>query len=134
MANYKESLTKIFLAQANMPTDDNSVKKSIISWWKNPRDKLQGGLTLTEEGLIFLQSVLKLQSYDVKFPKDFEFTTQVVLFLDQYIDCPNFYTKKKIIVFNEKKACELMLFSGDIRKYGLVKALSRQEELSKTAG
>ena len=131
MANYKESLTKIFLSQANMPTDEESVKKAMSSWWKNPRDKIQGGLTLTDEGLEFLVGILKLQSYDIKFPKDFEFTTQVVLHLDQYLDCPNYYTKKKIIVFNERRACELMLFSGDVRKYGLVKALSRQQELSK---
>jgi hypothetical protein len=55
----------------------------------------------------------------------------VILFLDQYLDCPNYYTKKKIVVFNEKKACELMLFSGDVRKYGLAKAMSRQELLAK---
>lgn len=131
MASYKESLTKIFLTQANMPIDDDSVKKATISWWKNPREKLQGGLTLTDEGLDFLIGTLKLQSYDVSFPKDFEFTTQVVLFLDKYLDCPNYYTKKKIVVFNEKKACELMLFSGDIRKYGLAKAMSRQREITK---
>ena len=28
---------------------------------------------------------------------------------------------------NEKKAMELMLFSGDIRKYGISKAMTRQE-------
>jgi hypothetical protein len=34
--------------------------------------------------------------------------------------------KKGIIVTNEKKALELHLFSGDIRKYGLMKAMKRQ--------
>lgn len=131
MASYKDSLTRVFLAQANMPTDDESVKKANLAWWRNPREKLQGGLTLTEEGLDFLIGTLKLRSYDISFPKDFEFTTQVILFLDQHLDCPNYYTKKKIVVFNEKKACELMLFSGDVRKYGLAKAMSRQEELAK---
>jgi hypothetical protein len=114
-----------------MPTDDDSVKKANLAWWRNPREKLQGGLTLTDEGLDFLIGTLKLRSYDISFPKDFEFTTQVILFLDQYLDCPNYYTKKKIVVFNEKKACELMLFSGDVRKYGLAKAMSRQELLAK---
>ena len=113
-----------------MPTDDESVKRAIVSWWKNPRNKDRGGLALTEEGFDFLKDTLGLKSYGIKFPKGFEFTTQVVLYLDQYIDCPNFYDKKGITVFNEKRACELMLFSGDVRKYGLAKAMARQRELN----
>ena len=35
---------------------------------------------------------------------------------------------RKIIVTNEKKALELHLFSGDIKKYGISKALSRQKD------
>lgn len=130
MAKYKESLTKIFLDQANMPTDEDSVKKAMISWWRNPREKGISGLTLTDEGLDFLKNTLKLKNYKIAFPKDFEFTTQCILFLDQYLDCPNYYDKRAIIVFNEKRACELMLFSGDVRKYGLAKALTRQRELN----
>ena len=37
-------------------------------------------------------------------------------------------TPYSIIVTDEKKAMELHLFSGDLRKYGLAKALKRQEK------
>jgi hypothetical protein len=130
MAISKDALTLIFLKQAGMPTDEASVRKMMFAWWKNPRAKTEGGLTLTKEGFQFLSNTLGLKYYEIPFPKGFKFTTQVVLFLDQFIDCPNYYTKKEIIIFNEKKAAELMLFSGDVRKYGIAKAMARQRDLN----
>jgi len=47
--------------------------------------------------------------------------------MDQFIDCPYYFDRKGIIVTNEKKAMELHLFSGDVRKYGLIKAINRQK-------
>jgi hypothetical protein len=130
MSDLKETLTKIFLSQAAMPTDDVTVKKYMLLWWKNCRQKLNTGLCLTEAGYDFLNETLKLKSYVIPFPKDFTFTNQIILFMDQYVDCPHFYTKKSIIVFKESKACELLLFSGDLRKYGTAKAMARQRELN----
>jgi hypothetical protein len=130
MASTKHTLTQIFLKQAGLPVTEDSVRKSLFKWWKNPRDKKEGGLALTDEGLDHLAVKLGLKYYEIPFPKDFEFTTQIVLFLDQFIDCPNYYTKKAILVFNEKKAAELMLFSGDVRKYGVAKAMARQRDLN----
>ena len=129
MAGLKDAYTKIFLKQANLPLDEESVKHHKLRWWKNPRENLDSGLTLTDEGFEFLTQTLGIKSYNIKFPKDFQFTTQVILWLDQFLDCLNYYTKKEISVFKEKKACELMLFSGDVRKYGLARALARQREL-----
>jgi hypothetical protein len=51
----------------------------------------------------------------------------VIIFLDKYINCPYYLAEDGIVVTNERKAMELMLFSGDIRKYGLNKAISRLE-------
>lgn len=130
MASVKQNLTKIFLKQAGIEPDDETVKKSIFTWWKNPREKTEGGFSLTAQGFDFLANTLQLKYYEIPFPKDFEFTTQIVLFLDQFLDCPHYYTKKEIIVFKEKKAAELMLFAGDIRKYGIAKAMARQRELN----
>ncbi len=46
----------------------------------------------------------------------------------KFIDCPYYISPRSIIVTNEKKAVELTLFSGDLRKYGLTKAMSRTVE------
>lgn len=129
MSGIKELYTKIFLEQAGLPTDQDAIRQYILKWFRNPREKINSSLTLTDEGFEFLTTKIGLQSYRIQFPKDFQITTQVVLFLDKFLDCPNYYNKKEIYVFKEKKAAELMLFSGDVRKYGIAKALARQREL-----
>jgi len=129
MGSLQRSLTEVFLKQASLPADEDSVRSYRFRWWKNPREKLKSGLTLTDEGFQFLAETLNLRYYEVAFPADFQFTAQIVLWLDNFIECPHYYSKKEIIVFREKTASELMLFSGDVRKYGTAKAMARQREL-----
>ena len=124
--NWKETYTKVFLKQADIAISESSMKEYMPKWWQNTRDV--GGLRLTEEGMIFLMEKIDLATYDVPFPADFKITTQVILFLDKFIDCPYYVTNKGITVTEEKKALELHLFSGDVRKYGLAKALKRTDE------
>ena len=126
--NWKETYTKIFLKQANIAVSEVTLKEYLPVWWQNTRNKSEGGLRLTEEGYRFITEDLQLASYDVPYPANFEITTQVVIFLDQFIDCPYYMGRKGITVTDEKKAIELHLFSGDIRKYGLNKALKRQKK------
>ena len=125
--NWKETYTKIFLKNANIAIGENTLKEYMPMWWKNSRSKNFGGLRLTDEGITFIKEKLQLQTYDVPFPNDFNLTTQVIIFLDKYLDTPYYLADDGVIVTNEKKAMELMLFSGDIRKYGLNKALYRLE-------
>ena len=120
----KEHLTKVFLRSAGTSTSDINVKQYINDWWQNTREA--GGLRLTDEGLIFLTEDAQIQTYEVPFPKDFKITSQIIIFLDRLIDCPYWLGRNSIIVTDEKKAVELHLFSGDIRKYGLTKAMNRQ--------
>jgi hypothetical protein len=124
----KEVYTKVFLSEANLPSDDEAIKAYMTRWWKNTRKKLNQSLALTPEGFDFLVNTLQLKEYRIEFPKDFKFTSQILIWLDQFIDCPHYYTKKEIYVFKERKAAELMLFSGDVRRYGLSKALARQRD------
>ena len=125
--NWKETYTKIFLKNANIAIGQNTLKEYMPMWWKNSRSKASGGLRLTDDGITFVKEKLQVQTYDVPFPNDFNLTTQTIIFLDKYIDCPYYLADDGVIVTNEKKAMELMLFSGDIRKYGLNKAISRIE-------
>ena len=124
--NWKETYTKLFLKQLDKSIDEATVKQFMPLWWKNTREKTEGGLRLTEEGFDIL-SQLDIETYDIPYPPDMPMTTQVVIFLDKFINCPYYITNRSIVVTNEKKAVELTLFSGDIRKYGLVKALSRSK-------
>jgi len=125
--NWKETYTKLFLKELGKAVDNTNVKQYMPLWWQNTRSKNSGGLRLTEEGYEVLKNI-ELATYDIPYPKDMPLTTQVIIFLDQFIDCPYYLTNRSITVTNEKKAVELSLFSGDLRKYGLVKAMKRQEK------
>ena len=126
--NWKETYTKVFLKQAGIAISESSLAEYMPVWWQNTREKDSGGLRLTEAGMLFLMEKLELATYDIPFPPDFKITTQVVIFLDKFIDCPYFLTNKGLTVTHEKKALELHLFSGDVRKYGLAKALKRTDQ------
>ena len=130
--NWKETYTKIFLKQTGKAITEASLKEYMPVWWQNTRVKDSGGLRLTDEGLRFILEELNLQTYDVPYPANFELTTQTIIFLDKFIDCPYYMGKRSLTVTDEKKALELNLFSGDIRKYGLTKAMKRQEKDSKS--
>jgi len=124
--NWKETYTKIFLKQLGKSVNEVSMREYMPVWWQNTRTKDTGGLRLTDEGLRMVMEDLELSTYDVPYPPDFDLTTQTVIFLDKFITCPYYMGKRGITVTDEKKALELHLFSGDIRKYGLTKALKRQ--------
>ena len=124
--NWKETYTKIFLKEKGLAITEANVKQYMPLWWQNSRTKKTGGLRLTETGYELLQEI-GLAVYDIPYPKDMPLTTQVIIFLDQFIDCPYYLTNRSITVLNEKKAVELTLFAGDLRKYGLTKAMTRSK-------
>ena len=125
--NWKETYTKVFLKQKNIAISEVTLKQYMSEWWQNTRAKEQGGLRLTNAGFNFVKDELDLATYDVPFPKDFELTTNTIIWLDQFITCPYYLFRNSIVVLDERKAMELHLFSGDIKKYGLTKAMNRHK-------
>lgn len=122
----KDTYTSVFLKAAGLETDPDTVKKYKTVWWYNQRNKESGGLRLTEHALEFIEKYATIKTYKIDFPKEFAFTPQVLVWLDNFIDSPYFITKKNITVLREKAAFELYLFSGDIRKMGHNKALAKR--------
>ena len=124
----RDALTKIFLQQWGKSTDDANVSMYSRTWWQSNRVNKQTAFRLSDKGLEFLTTVLELKSYEVPFTEPIELSPQTIIFLERYIDCPYYLTTESITVFSEKKSFELMLFSDDIRKYGLVKAMNNQNK------
>ena len=122
----KDAYTKAFLQAAELPVNEKNIKDYKAVWWWSFRNKDQGGLRLTEQALEFIQQYAKIKTYKIEFPKEFAFTPQVLLWLDNYIDSPFFVNKKHIIVMKEKAAFELYLLSGDVRKLGHSRAMSKR--------
>ena len=110
------------------PIHDETIKNSYYAWWQNVRESYQArSLRLTKQGLTMLEK-LDIKMYDIKFPAKVIFTPQTYLWLDEFVDCPYYVDKQKIIVTMEKMALQLMLFAGDITKYGLARAMSKMDE------
>jgi hypothetical protein len=76
--------------------------------------------------LQFIEEYAKIKTYKIEFPKEFAFTPQVLVWLDNFIESPYYITKKHITVMREKAAFELYLFSGDVRKLGHNKAMAKR--------
>ena len=107
---------------------DETVKTNYFTWWQNVRENYQSrSLRLTKHGYQMLEKI-DLKTYNIKFPAKVIFTPQTYLWLDEFVDCPYFVDKLKIIVTTEKMALQLMLFAGDVTKYGLARAMSQADE------
>lgn len=130
----RDTLTKIFLAQWGKGTDETNVKMYSRIWWQSTRVGKQNAFRLSEPGFEFLTTELDLKSYEIPFTEQIELSPQTIVFLERYVDCPYFLTSQSITVFSERKSFELMLFSDDIRRFGLIKAMTeRQKELDNLA-
>jgi hypothetical protein len=122
----KRAYTKIFIKSAGEALSEENIKLKTRLWWKNNRANFNHSLRLTDQGLTFVTDTLDLKTYEVPFPPDLDLKPQVFLYLDKFIDCPYHLTEDAIVVLGERKAVELHLFAGDVRKYGLIKAMKRE--------
>jgi len=120
----KDQYIKTFLSAANIESTDSLLKSKRSEWWYNIRDN--GGLRLTDSAIDFITNDAKIKTYTIKFPGQFTMTPQILVWLDRFIESPYYITKKDITVLSEKSAFELYLFSGDVKKMGYSKALSRR--------
>ena len=126
----RDVLTKIFLQQWGKSTDPANVSMYSRTWWQSNRVNKQDAFRLSDKGYEFLISELDLKEYEIPFTEPIELSPQTIIFLERYIDCPYYLTNQSVTVFSEKKSFELFLFSDDIRKFGLIKAMNeRQKEL-----
>jgi hypothetical protein len=126
----RDALTKIFLQQWGKSIDDANVKLYGRKWWQSTRTGKDNAFRLSDDGYMFLTSDLDLAAYEIPFTEPIDLSPQTIIFLERYVDCPYYLTNMSITVFSERKSFELMLFSDDIRKFGLIKAMNeRQKEL-----
>ena len=122
----RDVLTKIFLQQWGKTIDETNVNMYSRTWWQSNRVGKDNAFRLSDKGYEFLLNELELKAYEVPFTEPIELSPQTIIFLERYIDCPYYLTNQSITVFSEKKSFELYLFSDDIRKFGLIKAMNER--------
>ena len=100
----KTAYTRTFLMLKDQTIHDESIKTAYFTWWQNVRENYESrSLRLTKPGLQIMEE-LDLKTYTIKFPQKIIFTPQTYLWLDEFVDCPYFVDKAKIIVTMEKMA------------------------------
>jgi len=129
--NQKIELTKYILDTLKTSYTDKELRKYMHLWWWNTRSKNSGGWRLTEEGFLNLKGA-EVKSYEIKFEDELFFTNELVIWIDQNIDCPFYINKQRIWVFCEKIAIQLVLFSGNIQKFHRAKKRSKDNEKALT--
>ena len=122
----RDQFTKAFMKMINDPDTEKQFRKRSSEWWVNNRRKRSGGLRLSEAGYQFLLSQ-NYKTYKVLFPPELDLKPQVILYLDKFIECPYYFDSTFIIVLYARIAFDLHLFSGDVQKYGLTKAMTRKK-------
>jgi len=123
----KRALTKKFLAELELSTDNKNIKKYYSIWWMNSRSRdNNSGYRLTEAGHLMLTEKLGIKSYEISVPENTEWNSKLLLSLDKFLDCPYSIYPKKIVVFKEKTAVELILFEGNVQKYSTAKMMSQK--------
>jgi hypothetical protein len=122
----KDSYTEVFLKAAGVDTNEKLIKDFRPIWWLSTREKEVGGLRMTDQCLEFLEKKAEIKTYKIDIPKELTISSQVLVWLDQYLDTPFHLTKKYITVLSEKAAFELYLFSGDVKKFGTARSLSKR--------
>lgn len=122
----KLQLTKEFLIGTGLPDDQKSLENYLWTWWTNPRLNGERSMGLTGQGYDMIANQVGLKFYQVDLPKDTYFSSQLIIWLDKFINCPYYLTKKSIFVSREKVAVQLVLFSGDLQKFGNAKHRAHQ--------
>jgi hypothetical protein len=119
--NPKVELTRKVLEILRPGASEKELRIASVLWWFNSRKKEQGGLRLTEKGCEALVNA-GIKSYAISFENPIDMNNQFIIRLDQLMDCPFYITANAVHVFGEKMAVQLVLFSGDLKKFISAKA------------
>lgn len=120
----KDTFTSVILSQLGEPIDKDNIQKYRYQFWFNTRSK-HLGLRLTDTALEQIKKA-GIRYYEIDIPRNISISAQILVWLDQTLESPYHLTKKKITVLTERSALELYLFTGDIKKLGYVKSITKR--------
>ncbi len=113
-------------------TNPKALNMLYRAWWTNWRAAEDRRFRLTENGFKYFQDTADIKFYKVKIPLKFVITNKVIIDLDKFITCPYFLDQEYIYVTTEQVAVQLVLFDGDLNRFGEAKRLTKQRKADKT--
>lgn len=99
------------------------------AWWVNWRSAEDRRFRLTDKGYDYFKNTADIKFYQIRFPSTLVLTNKMVIDLDKFIDCPYYLTNTDISVTSEKTALQLVLFEGDLSKFGRAKRSTKERKL-----
>lgn len=101
--------------------DPKSFSMLYRTWWTNYKNSENRHFKLTDSGYKYFKEVADIKFYEIRFPRELVLTNKMIIDLDRFIDCPYYINREKIYVTGEKIAVQLVLFDGDLSKFGKAK-------------
>lgn len=125
----KLEITKKLADQSeHYSSDPKFVNMLYKAWWVNWRNSEDRRFRLTDSGYDYFKNIAEIKFYEIRFPIGLVITNKMIIDLDRYIDCPYYITSKGIMLTGEKSAVQLVLFDGDLTKFGQAKDRTRQKK------
>lgn len=109
-------------------SDPKYINMLYRAWWTNWRAAEDRRFRLTDSGYEYFHNISQIKFYEIRFPVGLVLTNRMIIDLDNFIDCPYYITPKGIHVTGEKVAVQLVLFDGDLSKFGRAKRETRQRK------
>jgi len=124
--NLKTNITQKLASTLELEQDEKSLKHYHKILWVNPRNKEKGGLKLTDAGFMQMNKA-NIKCHKIKLENELDNTNQTLIKLDQFIDCPWYSDKRNIYVYSDKMAVQLILFSGNLKRFIEAKLKSQND-------
>ena len=128
----KLDITKKLVSKDDfLNADEKAIDCMYRAWWTNWRSGEDRRFRLTDQGYAYFRDRAGITFYDIRFPRGLVLTNKMVIDLDRYIDCPYYIENNCIKVTGEKTALQLVLFDGDLNKFGRAKRSSSERKSKK---
>ncbi len=92
-----------------------SLDTAMHTWWRNIRP--QGGLALTERGLVIFKDLAEIECHEFVIPKDQMINQGMLLRLDRGQEWPYHLDRKRRITFFGSKEAMMMALFGNFNNY-----------------
>ena len=113
---YDFTVKYLSLSKEEKDIDSETIEKYRKIWWYNTRIKNVGGLRLTDAGFKYITKH-NAEHYIIDFAEPLKLSAQVLITLDNTIDCPYYVTSKTLVVTSSDQCANFALYGNAVDTY-----------------